>query len=102
LVLIDYLLDHGAQVVAHDPEAMPNVAADYGDKVTLCEQPMDTLDNADALAILTEWSQFRTPNFEEIKKRLRSPVIFDGRNLYDPETMQRFGFTYYSIGRPMV
>ena len=102
LVLIDYLLDHGAQVVAHDPEAMPNVAADYGDKVTLCEQPMDTLDNADALAILTEWSQFRTPSFEEIKKRLRSPVIFDGRNLYDPETMQKFGFTYYSIGRPMV
>jgi UDPglucose 6-dehydrogenase len=102
LVLIDYLLANGAKVVAHDPEAMPNVSSLYGDQVTMFDQPMDALDNADALAILTEWSQFRTPSFDDIKKRLRSPVIFDGRNLYDPDEMSQRGFQYYSIGRQPV
>ena len=102
LVLIDYLLANGATVVAHDPEAMANVTSHYDGQVEMCEQPMDALDDADALAILTEWSQFRTPNFEEIKKRLKNPVIFDGRNLYDPDLMQQHGFTYHSIGRQTV
>ncbi len=102
LVLIDYLLTNGATVAAHDPEAMPNVNAIYGDKVNMHAHSMDVLDNADALAIMTEWSEFRTPSFDEMKQRMRAPVIFDGRNLYDPELLREQGFTYYSIGRPPV
>jgi UDPglucose 6-dehydrogenase len=62
---------------------------------------MDALDGADALAIMTEWTQFRTPDFAEVRKRLAHPVIFDGRNLYDPQTVADAGFTYHSIGRPI-
>ena len=102
LVLIDRLLDLGAKVRAHDPEAINNVREIYGDKIEYCDRPMDTLDNADALAIVTEWSDFRTPDFDEMKKRMRGPVIFDGRNLYDMDSMEESGFTYYSIGRPPV
>lgn len=102
LVLIDRLLQLGAKIRAHDPEAMNNVQAVYGDQIEFFDRPMDALDNADALAIMTEWSEFRTPSFEEMKKRLRGPVIFDGRNLYDMDTMAEAEITYYSIGRPPV
>ena len=102
LVLIDRLLELGAKVRVHDPEAMNNVREIYGDKLEYCDRPMDTLDNVDALAIVTEWSEFRTPDFEDMKKRMRGHVIFDGRNLYDMDTMDESGFTYYSIGRPPV
>ena len=102
LVLIDRLLEQGATIVAHDPEAMDNVGAIYGDKVQLVQRPLETLDGADALAILTEWSEFRNPNFDDIKQRLKNPIIFDGRNLFDIDTMKAAGFTYYSIGRPPV
>jgi UDPglucose 6-dehydrogenase len=102
LVLIQHLLDNGASVQAFDPEAMENVAEVFGDKVTHVEQAMDALDGADALAIMTEWSQFRTPNFVEVYRRMAQPIIFDGRNLYDPQTMAEAGFTYHSIGRPSV
>ena len=102
LVLIDRLLQAGAHVRAHDPEAMENVSETYGEKVRMFEQPMDTLDGADALVVVTEWSQFRNPDFDEIKNRLSAPVVFDGRNLYDTENMKEMGFTYYSIGRPDV
>lgn len=102
LVLINRMLEQGAEIVAHDPEAMDNVAAIYGDKIQLVDQPMDALDGADALAILTEWSEFRNPNFDDIKSRLKSPVIFDGRNLFDIESMKAAGIQYYSIGRPPV
>ena len=100
LVMIDKLLAAGAKVCTHDPEAMDNVKEILGDKISYVDQPMDALDNADALAIVTEWSQFRTPDFEEMKKRLKTPIVFDGRNLYDSSNMARNGFTYYSIGRP--
>ena len=100
LVLIDKLLAAGAQVCTHDPEAMDNVKEILGDKISYVDQPMDALDNADALAIVTEWSQFRTPDFEDMQKRLKTPIVFDGRNLYDSGNMARKGFTYYSIGRP--
>jgi UDPglucose 6-dehydrogenase len=63
---------------------------------------MDALDNADALAINTDWDEFQNPDFDEVKSRLASPAIFDGRNLYDPEQMRSLGFTYHSIGRPAV
>jgi UDPglucose 6-dehydrogenase len=102
LVLIDWLLSQGATVRVHDPEAMDNVRAQYGDKLTYCTKPMMALDGADALAIMTEWGDYQRPEFKEIFKRMRSPVIFDGRNLYEPWTMERLGFTYHSIGRPAV
>lgn len=102
LTLIDRLLEKGASVVAHDPEAMDNVRAEYGDKISFVDQPMDALDGADALAINTEWSEFRNPDFDEIKRRMTTPLIFDGRNLYEPEAVQKAGFTYHSIGRVTV
>jgi UDPglucose 6-dehydrogenase len=102
LVLIDWLLSQGATVRVHDPEAMDNVRAQYGDKLTYCTKPMMALDGADALAIMTEWGDYQRPEFKEVFKRMRSPVIFDGRNLYEPWTMERLGFTYHSIGRPAV
>jgi len=102
LVLIDRLLEYGANIQVHDPEAMDNVRRLYGDKLQYADQPMDALDNADALAINTEWDEFRNPEFDEMKSRLASPVIFDGRNLYDPAQMKSLGFTYYSIGRTAV
>jgi UDPglucose 6-dehydrogenase len=102
LVLIDWLIDTGAKIQVHDPEAIDNVRAKYGDKLTYCAKPMQALDGADALAIMTEWGDYQRPEFKEIFQRMRSPVIFDGRNLYEPWTMERLGFTYHSIGRRAV
>ena len=102
LVLIERLLELGATVRAYDPEAMDNVRAEFGDKVVFCDRPLDAAKGADALAIVTEWQDFRTPNFGDLKKALKSPVIFDGRNLYNPAQMAGLGFTYHSIGRPPV
>lgn len=102
LVLIDDLLARGAKVHVHDPEAMANVREIYGDQLVYSNRPMDVLEGADALAINTEWGEFRNPDFQEMKRRMARPVIFDGRNLYDPEQMRDAGFTYYSIGRVTV
>ena len=99
LVVIDYLLSHGAKVRVSDPEANENVRKDYGDKLSYFTQPMEALAGADALVINTEWQEFRNPSFSDMRKRLASPVVFDGRNLYDPVDMVKHGFTYYSIGR---
>ncbi len=102
LVLIDRLLEAGARVVVHDPEAMNNVRKIYGDRLTYVDNPMDALDDANALAINTEWSEYRNPEFDEMVQRMACPVIFDGRNLYDPATLEKAGFTYHSIGRKTV
>jgi UDPglucose 6-dehydrogenase len=99
LTLIDHLLQRGCHLAVHDPEAMGNVQALYGDRLRYGTLPLDVLEGADALAINTEWGEFRNPDFEEMRRRMRQPVIFDGRNLYEPETMRAHGFTYYSIGR---
>lgn len=99
LVLIHHLLKHGATCRVHDPEAIGNVKAELGDKLVYCDQPLATLDGADALAINTEWNEFRQPNFAEMKRRLKVPLVFDGRNLYDPQQMAELGFVYLSIGR---
>jgi UDPglucose 6-dehydrogenase len=99
LTIMDLLLAEGALLRVHDPEAMPNVRRIYGDRLTYCDGPYGTLEGADALAIVTEWQQFRQPNFDMIKNLLRAPVVFDGRNLYEPKQMAELGFTYYSIGR---
>lgn len=102
LVLIDHLLELGAKVRVHDPEATKNVRHQYGDRLYYAEQELDALDGAEALAINTEWKEYHHPDFDQVRARLRQPVIFDGRNLYKPEQMQKAGFTYYSIGRPTV
>ena len=102
LVLIDHLLNAGTQVVVHDPEAMDNVRAIYGDRIRYCERPLDALDGADALAVMTEWGEFRTPDLAEMRSRMKSPVVFDGRNIFNVDQMRSAGFTYYSIGRPVV
>jgi len=102
LVLIDRLLQLGAALRVHDPEAMQNVRRRYGDKLVYCDSRDDALQGADALAILTEWKEFVHPDFDAIRRLMRRPLIFDGRNLYDPRQMQQLGLTYYSIGRPAV
>ena len=99
LVLIDRMLELGANVRVHDPEAMDNVEAIYGDKLTYCGL-MEAVEGADALAIVTEWHDFRTPDFAKLRAALKSAVVFDGRNLYDSEKMAEMGFVYHSIGRP--
>ncbi|HKA88818.1 MAG TPA: UDP-glucose/GDP-mannose dehydrogenase family protein [Haliangiales bacterium] len=99
LSLIDRLLAMGAKVTAFDPAAMPNVERVYGDKVAMAPGMYDALDGADALALVTEWHEFRRPDFGRIKKLLRSPLVFDGRNIWDPEELRRLGFTYHGIGR---
>ena len=102
LVLIDRLLQLGARLQVHDPEAMPNVRAIYGETLTYATTPLEALEGADALAINTEWGDFRNPDFVEMHRRLTVPLIFDGRNLYEPDQMKAVGFTYYSIGRRVV
>ena len=102
LALADKLLAAGATVRVHDPVANANVKKAYGDKLAYFDHPYDALDGADALAIMTEWKQFVHANFPEMKRRLRQPIVFDGRNLYDCENMRQAGFTYHSIGRATV
>jgi UDPglucose 6-dehydrogenase len=102
LTLIDWLLRESVKVRVHDPEALKNVQAQYGDKLTYCEMRMDALEGADALCIMTEWKDYHSPDFAEMYQLLKSPVIFDGRNLYEPDRMRRRGYKYYSIGRPAV
>lgn len=99
LYIIDELLEAGASIKAYDPEAMSNVERIYGDRIALVKDPYEALIEADALAIVTEWSMFRTPAFEVLRRLLRQPNIFDGRNLYDLEFMREQGFYYESIGR---
>jgi UDPglucose 6-dehydrogenase len=100
-VLIEALWEAGARVRAYDPVAMAETRNLYGQRadLALCDSSADTLTGADALAIVTEWQEFRSPDFEHIKATLKTPVIFDGRNLYDPGLMARLGFSYYAIGR---
>jgi UDPglucose 6-dehydrogenase len=99
LYMIDALLEAGATVTTYDPEAMDNVKGIYGDKISYCENAYDAIENKDALLIATEWGAFRNPDFDKIKLKLKSPKIFDGRNLFDLEEMENHGFYYESIGR---
>ena len=99
LYMINKLLDAGANVTAFDPEAMDNVKAKLGDSISFASSMMDAVKDADALLICTEWHAFRNPNFDKLKTALKSNVIFDGRNIYNPKDMTALGFDYYSIGR---
>jgi len=101
LYLIEALLEAGATVTAFDPEAMGNVRKTIGDKILYAESQYTALKNADALIIATEWSEFRTPDFEMINSSLKNKVIFDGRNLFDVKYISDLGYHYESIGRPI-
>jgi UDPglucose 6-dehydrogenase len=103
-VLMEALWDAGASVRAYDPEAMDEARRIYGDRegLVLCESASDAIKGADALVIVTEWQEFRSPDFEQLKNALTDPVIFDGRNIYDPEMLKPLGITYYAIGRSNV
>jgi UDPglucose 6-dehydrogenase len=100
-VLLQQLWDAGAKVRAFDPAAMKETRRLFGERpdLVLCNRARETLEGADALAIVTEWKEFRSPDFDFLKKQLKAPVIFDGRNLYDPAMMKKQGFSYYAIGR---
>ena len=102
LYVIDKLLAAGATVTAYDPEAMPNVKKLLGDKILYANDQYEALKNADALIIATEWSAFRSPDFDVITASLKEKVIFDGRNLYDLPVLKELGFYYNSIGRKTV
>jgi len=101
LEIIQALLAEGAKVQAYDPEGMPNVKARLGDKITYTESNYGALQDADALIVATEWNEFRRPDYTVMKRLMKTPVIFDGRNVYDVQQMMDNGFTYYSIGRPV-
>ncbi|WP_421796997.1 UDP-glucose dehydrogenase family protein [Haliscomenobacter sp.] len=102
LYTIEALLEAGATVKAFDPEAMENIQRYFGNRIELCKDQYEVLINADALAIITEWSVFRTPSFQVMKELMKSEIIFDGRNLYDLEVIADHGFHYHSIGRETV
>jgi UDPglucose 6-dehydrogenase len=103
-VLMEALWNAGATIRAFDPEAMAEAKRIYGarDDLCLCQSPYDALTDADALLIVTEWKIFRSPDFDAIKSSLKQPVVFDGRNIYEPELLRQFGLTYYAIGRSNV
>ncbi len=102
LTVIERLLAAGAKVHAHDPEALNEARRTFGDRITYHRVNYEALDGADALLIVTEWKEFSRPDFHRMLSLMKHPVIFDGRNVYDPEQMRKLGFTYYSIGRPAV
>ena len=99
LDLIEQLLAGGARVTVFDPEAMENVRAIYGDRLAYAPTAMDALDGADCLVVVTEWGDFRRPDFDDMARRMKGRVIIDGRNLYQPQELGRRGFTYHGIGK---
>ena len=99
LVLIESLLAAGASVTAHDPVAIPEARRRLGDTITFADSNYEAVDGADALVLVTDWNEYRHPDFKRIRSLLRRPIIIDGRNLYDPARMREFGFSYTSMGR---
>jgi UDPglucose 6-dehydrogenase len=102
LTVLEGLLERGAQVRVNDPEAMTTARTHFGDRVEYCDSNYDAIDGADVLLILTEWQPYRRPDFERMRALMRTPVIFDGRNLFDRARIGQAGFDYYSVGRPVV
>ena len=100
ITIINALLARGAKVQAHDPVAAETAHVVFGDTITYAEGAYEALDGAEALLVVTEWKAYRTPDFGRVRSLLRNPVVFDGRNLYDPRSMAEAGFTHVSIGRP--
>ena len=100
IVLIESLLKAGAKVKTYDPEAMGEAKKIFGERITYVKKSYDALDGCDALIVVTEWNEFRRPDFERVKATLKRPIVIDGRNIYDPARMKALGFEYDSIGRP--
>jgi UDPglucose 6-dehydrogenase len=100
IAIVKGLLARGARVQAYDPEAMEIARGLFGSRIEYASSSYDALKGADALVVVTEWNEFREPDFARMKKLMRSPVVFDGRNIYTPSSMRGLGFTYSSIGRP--
>ena len=99
LALIDELLADGAQVAAHDPVAMENARRVLGDRVHFAQSPYAAVEGADALFLVTEWNEFRQPDFARVRKSMKQGVVFDGRNIWNAARMSALGFTYFGIGR---
>ncbi|MCU0378234.1 MAG: UDP-glucose/GDP-mannose dehydrogenase family protein [Bacteroidales bacterium] len=99
LVIINRLLESGAHVKVYDPAGIPEVKAKLGDRVTYASDPYNAAEDADALLLVTEWAEFRLPDWDEVSDKLKQKVIFDGRNVFDPAELKRMGFVYYGIGR---
>jgi UDPglucose 6-dehydrogenase len=102
IVIIEALLKAGAEIAVHDPEALSRAREVFGDRVSYHRGNYDALPGADALLIVTEWNEFRRPDFARVRELMKSPIIFDGRNLYEPSVMKQEGFMYYPIGRSTV
>ena len=101
-LLFEELLKRGARVEAHDPEALNEARKVFGDRINYHRVNYDALEGTDALLIVTDWSEFRRPDFSRLNSLMKSPTIFDGRNLYEHDVMRAQGFTYYPIGRAIV
>ena len=97
--IIERLLERGAKIRAYDPAAAPVARRLFDGRIALCEKSYEALAGADALAVITEWNEFREPDFAKMRSVMKAPVVFDGRNIYSPEHMRALGFTYFSIGR---
>ena len=97
--IIETLLSKRATITAYDPEAVDEAKKIFGTRIQLASNNYGCVEGADALLLITEWQAFRNPNFERMKSVMRQPVIFDGRNIYDPGQVRQLGFTYYSMGR---
>jgi len=102
LTIVDGLLSRGATVAVHDPEALEEARKHFGDRVTYHRVNYEALENADGLLVVTEWNEFRRPDFVRMKRSMRTPIIFDGRNVYDPDVMRDHGFIYIPMGRTVV
>jgi len=103
-VVLEQLWENGAKFKAYDPEAMHETQRIYGqrDDLELVDSPETAIEGVDALIVMTEWNVFRSPDFSELKQKMKAPVIFDGRNIYNPQILREFGFTYHSIGRQVI
>ncbi|MGE0708370.1 MAG: UDP binding domain-containing protein [Planctomycetota bacterium] len=99
LTIAELLLAHGATVSAYDPVATHTARVELGDRITYCDDAYEALQDADALALLTEWNEFRRPEWDDVTKRMRQPLVFDGRNIWDPMRVEQHGLEYYGIGR---
>jgi UDPglucose 6-dehydrogenase len=99
ITIIQALLAQGAKVQAYDPEAVEVAKRHFGNKITYAKRAYEALSGADGLALVTEWNEFREPDFARMRKLMKEPVVFDGRNIYNPAQMKAHGFTYFSIGR---
>ena len=100
--LIEGLLERGAKVRGHDPAALANARRIFGDRIVLCEGDYDALKGADALVVMTDWLEYRNPNFQRMRELMKAPVVFDARNLYESDKMRELKFTYYPLGREAV